>query len=78
MAEKTITGTAQVWTEGEEKKVYYKPFGGCTVEVDLARYAFKSAQEAATFIAKLVDRAGWDSMILANLMPQKRHDGGGS
>ena len=78
MAEKTIIGTAQVWTEGEEKKVYYKPFGGCVVEVDLKRYAFKTAQEAGEFIAKVIDRAGWDSLILSNLAPVTRHDGGGA
>lgn len=72
--EKNIIGTAEIWTEGDERKVYIKPFRGCTLEVDLRRYSFKSAQEAAEFILKLADRSTYDTLVLANLVPVKRED----
>jgi len=74
---KTYSSTAEVWVEeGNEGKVYIKPFRGKVLEVDLSRFRFRSAQEAAEFTAKLIDRAGWDNLSLANLNPVTRHVGG--
>jgi hypothetical protein len=70
--EKTVIGAAEVWTEGEERKVYYKPFNGAVLELDLTPYSFQSSAQAGAFIARLVDRAAWDSMILANLRLRQR------
>lgn len=70
--EKTVIGTAEVWTEGDELKVYYKPFKGAVLELDLTPYSFKGSAQAGEFLARLVDRAAWDSMILANLRLRQR------
>lgn len=74
--ERNIIGSAEVWTEGLGNFVYIKRFRGCVLEVDLSRFMFKSAQEAGEFIVKLIDRSGYDSLILANLVPVKREDRG--
>ena len=75
---KNVIGKAVVWTEGDVLKVYYKPFDGAVLELDLTPYRFNSAAQAGEFIARLVDRAASDSMILANLRLRKREDGGGA
>lgn len=74
--DKAIIGMSEVWTEGDEKRVFIRPFRGAVREVDLRRYNFNSAREAAEFIVKLADRSTWDTLILANLAPVKREDGG--
>lgn len=70
---RTIIGSGEIWIEeGEPGKVYVQTFRGSVLEVDLTRFRFKSDEEAAKFIAKLVDQSGYDSLILANLVPVKR------
>lgn len=69
--EKVSAGLAEVWTEGPGF-VYIRPFRGCELEIDLSRYQFKSEREAAEFVVKLMDRAAWDNLILANLAPRKK------
>lgn len=73
---RTVIGTAEVWFEADEKRIFIRPFKGCVLEVDLRRYAFKSAHAAAEFIMKLADRSAYDTLILANLIPVKREDRG--
>ena len=49
--------------------VIFEQYNGQTFEIDLRRYSFKTAREAALFVMKIADRSAWDTLILAGFTP---------